>query len=76
MRRIPVLLELIFYALLFAIGCYMLYLGTSGQEMMLLIVGALCFVSGLLALGFAIRAILWHRQMLRESISGRGGDSD
>ena len=76
MRRIPVLLEFIFYALLSTIGSYMLYLGTSGQEMMLLIAGALCSVSGFLALGFAIRAILWHRQMLRESISSRGADSD
>ena len=76
MRRIPVLLEFVFYVILFVTGSYMLYLGISGQEMTLLIVGAPCFVSGLLALGFAIRAMVWHRQMLRESISRRGAESD
>jgi hypothetical protein len=68
MRRIPVPLEFIFHVMLFVIGSYMLYLGISGQQMLLLIAGALCCVLGLLALGFAIRAMLWHRQMLRESV--------
>jgi hypothetical protein len=67
MRRIPSPPEIAGYTILSIFGLSMLYEGTVHQETAILISGAVCFLLSIIALVSALRNVLWHRQMLRQS---------
>ncbi len=55
----------------FGDGLYMLHEGSSSKspgEAAILIGGAVCFTLGVMTLVSAVRSILWHRRMLRQSV--------
>ena len=60
-------LEVAVCASLLLIGLYMVYKGTADQSAGLMIGGAVSSALGVIALVTAVRALRWHRQMLRES---------
>ncbi len=71
MRRIWTLFEAILSATLLILGLYMLHEGSSSKspgETAILIGGAVCFTLGVMTLVSAVRSILWHRRMLRQSV--------
>lgn len=72
MRRIPTLIETSIFAVLSILGLYVTYEGAIEQESAYLLVGAVCFVLGFVGLIMAVRNLLWHRQMLRDSSARRG----
>lgn len=69
MRRIPTLFEIILAAALTFVGVYLLYQGyfdkSAAGNGLVLIGGAVCFMTGVATLIPAVRALLWHRRMLR-----------
>jgi uncharacterized membrane protein len=67
MRSVPTSLEIVVYTVLSIAGLAMIYEGTTDQSAALLVSGALCITFGLLTLVYAIRNMLWHRRMLRQS---------
>lgn len=80
MRRVSTSFELTISATLLVLGLYMVYQGSlnsSPNDAVILLGGAVCFSLSLVALGFAVPSILWHREMLRrvkaanEKIGGR-----
>jgi hypothetical protein len=78
MRRISTILEIIISTTLLALGLYMLYEGSSNKsatDAAMLIGGAVCFTLSVMTLFSAGRSILWHRRMLRHSVSNHGLDS-
>jgi hypothetical protein len=78
MRRISTLFEIIISATLLALGLYMLYEGSSSKsatEAAMLIGGAVCSTLGVMTLFSAIRSILWHRHMVRLSLSNHDLDN-
>ena len=72
MRRIPTAMETSVFAILSIFGLYVTYEGAIEQESAYLLIGALCFVLGVMGLVTAVRNLLWHRQMLRDSSARRG----
>ena len=77
MRRISTLFEVILSATLLILGIYMLHEGGSSKSVSgaaILIGGAVCFTLGVMTLVPATRSILWHRHMLRNSISNQQVD--
>jgi len=71
MRRISTLFEAILSATLLILGLYMLHEVSSSKspgEAAILIGGAVCFTLGVMTLVSAVRSILWHRRMLRQSV--------
>jgi hypothetical protein len=79
MRRISTLFEIILSATLLFLGVYMLREGSSNNstnEDMILLGGAVCFTLSVLTLVSAVRSILWHRRMLRQSVANHHPDSD
>lgn len=77
MKRISTLFEIILSAALLALGLYMLYEGSSNKsasEAAILIGGAVCLTLGVMTLVSATRSILWHRYMLRQSMSSQQVD--
>jgi hypothetical protein len=73
MRRISTPFEVILSAALSVLGLYMLYEGSSSKsasEAAMLIGGAVCFTVSVMTLFSAIKSILWHRRMVRHSLSG------
>ena len=69
MRRVPAPLEITGYAGLVIAGLIMLYEGTTDQSAGLVVGGAFCITLGLLTLVYAIRNTLWHRGMLRGTVT-------
>ena len=70
MKRIPTLFEVILSITLLSLGCYLLYEGSSDKATpALLICGAACFTFSAMILVSVTRSILWHRHMLRHSMS-------
>jgi hypothetical protein len=72
MRRVSTLFEVVLSATLLILGLYMLREGSSNQSSSaaaILIGGAVCFTLGVMTLVSAVRSILWHRRMLRHSMS-------
>lgn len=69
MRRVPAPLEIIGYAILSIMGLIMLYEGTTDQAVALLVGGAFCTTLGLITLVYAVRNTLWHRHMLRGTVT-------
>jgi len=72
MRRISTVFETILSATLLVLGLVMLYQGSSNKspnDPAILIVGAACFTLGVMTLFSAVRSILWHRRMVRHSVS-------
>jgi hypothetical protein len=70
MRRISTFFEIILSATLSILGLYLLHAGssnTSPGEAAILIGGAVCSTLGVMTLVPAVRSILWHRKMLRQS---------
>jgi hypothetical protein len=76
-RRISTPCEAILSATLLILGIFMLYEASSinsASETASLIGGAVCFALGMMTLVSAIRSILWHRHMLRQSTANRDMD--
>jgi hypothetical protein len=72
MKSVSTLFEIILSATLLSLGLYMLHEGNSNKlasAPALLIGGAVCFTTSLMILVSAIKSILWHRRMLRRSMS-------
>jgi ATP/ADP translocase len=72
MKRISTLFEVVLSAALLVAGLLMLYEGSSNKstsESAILIGGAVFFPLGVIATLSAIRSILWHRRMLRNSMT-------
>lgn len=67
MRIVPTSLEITVVAILLMLGLTLLYEGTANQLTAVLILGALCFAVGVPILALAIRNVVWHRRMLRQS---------
>lgn len=74
MRRVPAPLEIIGYGTLSITGVIMLYEGTTNQSVTLLVGGAFCITLGLMTLVYAIRNTLWHRHMLRGTVTDESID--
>lgn len=74
MRRIPAPTEIAGYAIFTILGLYLLYQATTGQNVAVLLAGALLFLLGLMALIFAVRNTIWHRHMLRQSPADRNAE--
>jgi len=77
MRRISTFFEVILSATLLILGLYMLHEGGLNKSVgaaAILIGGAVCFTLGVMTLVSATRSILWHRNMLRHSISSQHVD--
>jgi hypothetical protein len=73
MRRISTPLEVMLSATLLVLGLYMLYEGSStksASEAAMLIGGAVTFTVSVMTLFSAVRSIVWHRRMVRDSVSG------
>ena len=73
MRRISTPFEVMLSATLLVLGLYMLYEGSStksASEAAMLIGGAVSFTVSLMTLFPAVRSILWHRRMVRHSVTG------
>jgi len=71
MRRISTVFEIILSASLLVVGFYMLQEGISSKSTStpaILIGGAVFFTVGAMTLLAAVRSILWHRHMLRQSM--------
>jgi hypothetical protein len=68
--------EILGYAAVSVLGFFMLYRGTTDQVSTVLMGGAVCFILGVTGLVFAIRNVLWHRQMLRESLPSQKSPAD
>jgi hypothetical protein len=71
MKRTWTLFEIIISAALLLLGLYMLQEGisnTSARAPAIVIGGALFFTIGVMALVSAVKSILWHRSMLRDSM--------
>jgi len=78
MRRISTFFEIILSATLLVVGLYMLYEGSSNKstsEAAILIGGAVFFTLSVMTLFSAVRSILWHRRMVRHSLSNHDLDS-
>ena len=78
MRRISTFFEIILSATLSVLGLFMLYEGSSNKSTSaatMLIGGAVFFTVGMMTLCAAVRSILWHRRMLRHSVSQHDLDS-
>jgi len=78
MKRISTLFEIIVSAALLFLGLYMLYEGSSNKssnEAAILIGGAVCFTLSIMTLVSAVKSLLWHRRMLRHSMSGDNLDT-
>jgi hypothetical protein len=78
MRRISTFFEIILSATLLVLGLFMLYEGSSNLSASapaMLIGGAVCFTLGVMTLFSAVRSILWHRRMIRHSLSNHDLDS-
>lgn len=71
MRRVPAPLEIIGYAVFLIAGLIMIYEGTTDQVVGLLLGGAFCISLGLITLVYAIRNLLWHRDMLHGSVTDK-----
>jgi hypothetical protein len=72
MRRISTAFEIILSAALLVLGLFMLYEGSSNKSTSataILIGGAVCFTVGVMTLFSAVRSILWHRRMVRNSLN-------
>jgi len=72
MRRISTAFEIILSAALLVLGLFMLYEGSSNKSTSMpaiLIGGAVCFTVGVMTLFSAVRSILWHRRMVRNSLN-------
>ena len=71
MRRISTVLEMTLSATLLILGLYLLYEGGSDKLAsgggIALIGGAFCFTLGVMVLIVAVRSVIWHWQMLRQS---------
>jgi hypothetical protein len=77
MKRISTPFEVILSATLLILGLYMLHEGGSNKSVSgaaILIGGAVCFTLGVMTLVSATKSILWHRYMLRHSISNQQVD--
>lgn len=71
MKRIWTLFEIFLSATLLIAGLYMVHEGASNKssnEAAILIGGAVCLTLGLMMLISAVRSILWHRGMVRDSM--------
>jgi hypothetical protein len=72
MKRISTAFEIILSATLLVLGLVMLYEGSSNKspnDPAILIGGAACFTLGVMTLFSAVRSILWHRRMVRQSLN-------
>ncbi len=72
MRRISTAFEIILSTALLVLGLFMLYEGSSSKSASaaaILIGGAVFFTVGVMTLFSAFRSILWHRRMVRQSLS-------
>jgi hypothetical protein len=70
MRRISTLFAALLSATLLILGIWLLYegiLASSASETAILISGAAFFALGVMTLVSAIRSLLWHRHMVRNS---------
>jgi hypothetical protein len=77
MRRISTLLEVLLAAALFILGLYLVHIAISAESVygpVILVGGAVSFTLGQMTLVFAVKSILWHRRMLRQSIPRRKVD--
>jgi hypothetical protein len=71
MKRTSTLLEVVISTTLFLIGFYLLYEGNlneSSYEGGMLIVGALCFTSGVMMFASAVASLSYHRNMRRREL--------
>ncbi len=72
MKRISTFFEIIVSIALLFFGLYMLYEASSNKstnEAAILIGGAVCFTLGIMTLISAVKSLLWHRRMLRHTMS-------
>jgi hypothetical protein len=72
MRRISTTLEIILSATLLILVLFMLYEGSSNKSAnnpAILIGGAVFFTVGAMTLTSAIRSIIWHRRIVRQSLN-------
>jgi hypothetical protein len=79
MKRISTLFEIILSVTLFVLGLYLLYQGGSNKsanEGPIVIGGAVCFTLGVMTLISAVRSIIWHQRMLRQSMPNHDLDSN
>ncbi|HEX8872452.1 MAG TPA: hypothetical protein VF758_06785 [Candidatus Acidoferrum sp.] len=68
MKQMVAFFEIVISAIMLGGGFYFLNEGSSNKassEAGLLIVGAVCIALGAMAMAAAMKAILWHRHMLR-----------
>jgi uncharacterized membrane protein len=71
MRRVSTFFAVILSSTLSILGIFMLHEGGANKslsEAAMLIGGAVCLTLGMMTLVSAVRSILWHRRMLRDSI--------
>jgi hypothetical protein len=72
MKRISTVFEIILSAALLVLGLFMLQEGISGKSTSapaILIGGAVFFTAGVMTVTSAVRSILWHRRMVRNSLN-------
>jgi hypothetical protein len=72
MRRISTAFEILLSAALLVLGLFMLQEGISSKSTStpaILIGGAVFFTVGAMTLTSAVRSILWHRRMVRNSLN-------
>jgi hypothetical protein len=77
MKRISTLFEIILSATLLLLGLYLLYEGSSNKSTSaaIQIGGAVCCAVSIMTLVSAVKSILWHRRMLRHSMSHHDPDT-
>jgi len=74
MRRISTSFEVVMVSVLVVVGLYLLYEGSvnrSANESGSVIAGAAFLTLGAIALVSAVKSILWHRRMLRQTLPHR-----